>query len=194
MKFVALDFETANSCRSSICAVGIAKVIDGRIAERRSWLVRPKELRFDRINVSIHGITPAAVKDKPLFGELWPTVRDYFKDNCVIAHNASFDISVLRSALDEYRLPHPHVQYHCSVILAKRTWVGLTNYRLNTLAAHLSISLTHHDAEDDAVAAAEIVLRASRFHSAASLDDLCARTGTRQGLLYTGGWIPPRSR
>ena len=194
MKFVALDFETANAHRSSICAVGIATVTDGKIAERRSWLVRPRELRFDRINVSIHGITPAAVKDKPQFADLWPTINSYFKDNCVIAHNASFDMSVLRCALTAYSLPHPQLRYHCSVILARRTWVGLTSYKLNVLADHLSIHLKHHDAEDDAAAAAEIVLRASQFHSAVSLDDLCARTGTTQGLLSLDGWVPPRIR
>ena len=194
LKFVALDFETANAHRSSVCAVGIAMVTDGKIAERRSWLVRPRDMRFDRINVSIHGITPEAVKDKPQFNELWPTISSYFKDNCVIAHNASFDMSVLRSVLTTYSLPHPHLHYHCSVILAKRTWVGLTSYRLNILANHLSIHLKHHDAEDDAAAAAEIVLRASQFHAASSLDDLCVRTGTTQGSLSFDGWVPPRTR
>lgn len=194
LKFVALDFETANAHRSSICAVGIATVTDGKIVERRSWLVRPRNMLFDRINIAIHGITPEAVKDKPLFGDLWPTIRGYFADNCVIAHNASFDMSVLRSSLDEYRIPHPHLQYHCSVLLAKRTWIGLHSYRLNVLASHLSICHTHHDAEDDAATAAEIVLRASVFHSATSVDDLCTRTGTTPGRIYTDGYVPPRAR
>ena len=194
MDFVALDFETANSHRSSVCAVGIAKVVSNRVVERKSWLVQPSELRFDHINVSIHGITADDVRDKPRFNELWPTLGTYLQDQCVIAHNASFDMSVLRYALSQYGLPYPDIHYHCSIIVAKRTWSNLGSYRLNNVAEHLGIPLRHHDAEEDATAAAEIVLRAATAHTASCMDDLCIKTSTMQGRLHAGGWIPPKSK
>lgn len=39
--FVALDFETANSKRTSICSVGMVKVIDNQITESFHTLVNP---------------------------------------------------------------------------------------------------------------------------------------------------------
>ena len=194
MNFVALDFETANSGRGSVCAVGIACVSGGQVVERKTWLVRPSELRFDRINVSIHGITADDVRDKPQFNVLWPTLAEYLTGQCIVAHNASFDMSVLRYVLREYGLEFPDVHYHCSIIVAKRTWSGLNSYRLNNVADHLGITFRHHDAEEDAVAAAEIMIKAASVHSASCMDELCNKTATTQGHLYAGGWVPPRSK
>lgn len=71
MKCVAIDFETANAKRSSVCAVGIALVEGKEIVQRSSWLVRPPELDFDPYNIYIHGITEDDVRDKPEFNQLW---------------------------------------------------------------------------------------------------------------------------
>ena len=100
MRFVALDFETANERRDSACALGIAKVVGSRVVERKSWLIRPPRLKFNRRNIDIHGITAADVKDKPKFNELWPTIRRHLDGELLLAHNASFDFSVLRHVLD----------------------------------------------------------------------------------------------
>ena len=97
MRFVAIDFETANSSRSSVCALGIVVVDGGAVVEARSWLVRPEPLVFDGYNIMIHGITPDDVRDEPTFDQLWADVfLPYFQMGPMLAHNASFDMSVLR--------------------------------------------------------------------------------------------------
>ena len=61
--FVAIDFETANSFRGSVCEVGLVRVIDGIVDDSFAVLVKPHadHSHFDGINVSIHGIHPTDV-------------------------------------------------------------------------------------------------------------------------------------
>jgi DNA polymerase-3 subunit epsilon len=42
------------------------------------------------------GLGPEHVADKPEFNELWAELKPLIEDQFIIAHNASFDISVLR--------------------------------------------------------------------------------------------------
>jgi DNA polymerase-3 subunit epsilon len=61
-------------------------------------------LKFDGMNISIHGIRPEDVKDEPEFPEVWAELAPHLTGTTVLAHNASFDMSVLRATLDLYGL------------------------------------------------------------------------------------------
>lgn len=190
MNFVAIDFETANSKRSSACAMGIVVVKDGQIVERKSWLIRPKELRFDRINVYIHGIEKEDVKNEPEFNELWDSIKPYLENQIIVAHNASFDMSVLRHVLDEYNIPYPSFDYLCTVAVSKATWQEQVNNKLDTLANMLSINFKHHDACDDAVACAKVLLAALKSTKSNSVEELCTNTKIKLGKIYEKGYEP----
>ena len=75
INFVALDFETANSERASVCEIGLTFVENGKITDTRSWLVKPKGNLYDSFNIWIHGITPKDTKNKPEFSDLWNEIR-----------------------------------------------------------------------------------------------------------------------
>ncbi|MFH1419714.1 MAG: exonuclease domain-containing protein [Planctomycetota bacterium] len=190
MKYIAMDFETANSKRSSVCALGIA-IVDGlQVTERSSWLIRPPELCFDPYNVSIHGITVDDVAEKPEFDAIWKDCRHYFDGAQILAHYASFDISVLRHVLDEYGIDYPRLQYFCTYIIAKRAWPKLVNYSLPTVVEHLGIEFKHHDAEEDAAACANVAIRACEEAGTATLEELAARMGITIGQLFPDGYEP----
>lgn len=176
MNYVALDFETANHNRSSVCSVGIAVVNNGDVVERKSWLVKPSNLYFHPFFTRIHGISDKDVIDKPNFKELWDSdLKDYLTGKTIIAHNASFDFSVLRYVLNEYSIDYPQLYYQCSLVIARKTWPGLASYRLNNLARRFGITFKHHDAAEDAFACAKIVLEASAALKAQSFNDLTSR-------------------
>ena len=183
MNFVAIDFETANEKRNSPCALGIAVIIDDRIEEKREWLIRPPELRFAHWNTSIHGITESDVRDKPSLEDIWQDVSIYIDGSMVIAHNASFDFSVLRSTLEHYSLQAPNCSIACSWKVAKNAISGLHNYRLSTVSNHLGIELVHHNALSDAVASAEIMMRCCRDKNFNSIEMLMESIGLRIGRL-----------
>jgi DNA polymerase-3 subunit epsilon len=199
MNFVAIDFETANASRASACAIGIAVVENGVIAESFQRLIRPSELYyewgescFDPFNVMIHGITEEDVKNEPEFNELWLSLEKYFKDRFVIAHYASFDISVLRYVFDEYGMQYPEFQFYCTRIISKKLWSDLPSHSLDIVADHLGIKFTHHKPEDDAIACSQIAIQACREVGAKSLTELAEKLEFRNGHLFPGGYKAAR--
>lgn len=189
MKFTAIDFETANSSRASACAVGLAIVDNGELVAQFYQLIRPDPLIFDPFNISIHGITPEDVADAPTFAELWPSLLKRVSGP-LIAHNASFDMSVLRYALAASGLPHPETDYFCTRVIAKLTWPDNLTYALDHIAHSLNITFKHHDAAEDALACAMVALHACQSHGVASLYDLQDACGLRVGSLHPSGHAP----
>lgn len=161
-KLTAIDFETANEKLSSACALGVAIIENNEITKNMYWLIKPSELYFRPFNTHIHGISEKDVEKKPEFYRLWPTIKKYLEGNTVIAHNASFDTEVLRKLLDVYQLDYPELNYACTVNLSRKVWKGFENYKLNTVAEHLNFSFKHHNAKEDAMACANIVIEASK--------------------------------
>lgn len=162
MNFVAIDFETANASRSSVCSMAAVTVENGKIVRSAYSLIRPPVMKFDYHNIQVHGIHPEDVINKPTFNELWERICPHIENKIVIAHNATFDISVLRKVLQEYSLPAPSFKHACTVQIAKKTWPGGENYKLNTLAQRFQIDFDHHNALHDARTCAKIALLAGQ--------------------------------
>ncbi|MFE3000411.1 exonuclease domain-containing protein [Nocardia sp. NPDC059246] len=171
LSFAAIDVETANSARGSICAVGVTVVRDGRRGETASWLCRPPSGLdfFNWHNIRVHGISAAMVADKPEFAQRWPEVESLVGELPVIAHNVGFDSSAIREACGRSGIRIPAWSYSCSLALARRH-LSLDSYRLPNVAAALGIDFTnHHDAAADAAAAADIVIALAARAGADSL-------------------------
>ena len=156
--FVAIDFETANSRSDSACAVGLAAGCEGRIVLSRAYLIRPPTGRFTF--TGLHGLDWDKVRDAPTFVELWPTLHGWLdRAKFLAAHNASFDRRVLHACCRRYRLRPPRTPFTCTVQLARAQW-GIRPTRLPDVCRRLRIPLRHHDAGEDALACARIVLAA----------------------------------
>ena len=171
MRWAAIDFETANEKRGSACAIGVAFVDDGNITGTNAWLIRPQDPIFNPFNVGIHGISAADVADSPEFDSVWRGLWPQLAGRTVLAHYAAFDMSVLRSSLDDYRMEYPQFEYFCTNLLSKQVWPGLLDYSLPTMAAHVGFTFEHHDPEEDAVAAAKVGLAALEKIGAESIGD-----------------------
>lgn len=174
--FTSIDFETANGFRGSPCSVGLSKVRDGRIVEEASWLMRPPEGHdfFDRRNTGIHGIEDAMVAGKPRFGELFPEIGAFIGQDLLVAHNAAFDLGVIRSALEVSGLPGPAYDYACTVMLSRRTY-SLPSHSLPFVAEAAGVPLeNHHDATADARACAGIMIDVIRRSGATELAEFFA--------------------
>lgn len=177
-RWVAIDFETANREKASACALGLVVIEDGFIAEERSWLIQPPGNYFEWRNTAIHGIDEDRVAQEPEFDELWEQISPYLEGAVILAHNASFDIAVLRGSLDHYELETPaSAGYFCTVSVARKVWPLLSNHKLDSVCDHCGIALVHHDAASDARACAKIALAAREIAGAESLDTLVERLG-----------------
>lgn len=187
MDFVAIDFETANSKRASVCAVGLVDVRGGRIVDEYYTLVNPHD-DFDYFCIAVHGITPDQVEDSPSFPDIWPELRRRIEGRVLVAHNASFDMSVLRRSAEDHNLEMPHIQYMCSCLLARKIWPEMPNHKLNTVARELGLgAFKHHDAIEDARTAAYIFLRCSQTAEASDCGGLADRYGYRIGQILQSG-------
>ena len=172
MNFVAVDVETANSDRSSICQIGLAVVRSGEIAQVLTQLVDPGDF-FDPRNIAVHGIDETTVRGSPGFKDVHGKIAGHFK-GVVVSHTV-FDRTAISLACGSCgtRLRYEH--WLDSAQVARRAWpekYAQRGYKLGNVASDLGISFRHHDAGEDARVAAEIVLRA------------CAHTG-----LDIDGWL-----
>ena len=188
-EWVALDFETATSSRGSACSVGLVYVRDGRIEAAETCLMRPPGNVYSGFNIRIHGITPAMTEGEPSFGELWPALEARIAGRPVVAHNAAFDMSVLRHELDRIGCAYPDLEYYCTVVLSRAAWPHLCDHKLPTVASHCGITFHHHDAAEDARACAEILLKLCAESGAAVHPEAVAgRHGVRPGRLCAAGY------
>lgn len=193
--FIAIDFETATKDRHSPCEIGLTFVKNGKIIESKSWLIKPFSFPyFDSFNTYIHGIRPEDVFDKPEFPEIWEEINPLIENQLLIAHNAGFDLSVLRKTLDYYKLPYPKIKYTCSYIFSKKVWKGLNAYDLKSLCTINQINFKHHRAGDDSRACAELSLLAFNSAEVNSINEIPEKLKVTIGELYLDGYKPSESK
>jgi DNA polymerase-3 subunit epsilon len=181
LTFTAIDFETANGSPASPCAVGLVQVVEGQIVDSLSMLFQPPFPHnwFHEGNIRVHGITPEQVADAPQWEEILPELLLFGSGEPFIAHNASFDMGVLRASAEAVNFDLPDLSYACSLLMARKTY-NLDSYRLNAVAyAAGHEEFDHHDALADADACARIVLHMAKRHGAADLQELLDATKQR---------------
>ena len=139
--------------------------------EEVQTLINPLS-EFHYFNTRVHGITENMVQDAPTFEEFWPQLKPYIDKQMIIAHNASFNMGLLKESVGRCYETQPEYQYSCSYRIAKKVWPDLYNHKLSTVANYLSISLKHHDALENVRAAALIVLEAMKKTRTSSINEL----------------------
>lgn len=165
-RVIAFDVETPNYQNDRISAIGLCEIQDGEITRKFYTLVNP-ETHFDPFHVALTGITPELVQGKPTFDVLWLLLEPLFQGSLLVAHNATFDLSVLGKCLAAYGIVwESQVPYACTCRMSRRCFPDLVNHKLNTVSAFLGLDLHHHHAGSDALACGEIFLA-------------CLRTGLR---------------
>ena len=183
---VAIDFETANELRSSACAVAGVRfdLSTGQKTGRMYTLINPEDY-FDPFNISIHGITPDMVKDAPLFPEAMKGFYALLDDgSLVVAHNAAFDMSVLRASYGDG--PEiPDLVFACTYRLASRILPSSVSYTLPDVAAACCVEgLNHHNAESDAEICGKVFL--AMLSKYASIEEMLTAANLNLGTIQAG--------
>ncbi|WP_280666052.1 MULTISPECIES: exonuclease domain-containing protein [unclassified Kitasatospora] len=189
---MALDFETANENRGSVCAVGMVTVQDGQVIDRWETFIQPPESisGFSPFNTSIHGITAGDVKNAPTWRATLPEIVGRAAGRVVVAHNAAFDLGALRDACDADGTAWPELRYACSLVTARRAWPERLSYKLGYLVEDLGLDLNtdrHHTALWDAEMSARVMLAAMDRHDAPLLHDLLGALNVGYGHVRPDG-------
>lgn len=157
-RFTAIDFETAQPNRASICQVGLVVVENNKIVDSLNLLIQPPQNTYWTKFIQVHGITPEDTLYEPTFEEVWHRIEPYIKFQNVVAHNGfGFDFPVLEKTLNYYNLQIPEYEKHCTYRIYRK---GLA-----ALAQLYRIPLNHHDALSDAKACAELFNRYLQMES-----------------------------
>ena len=157
-RYIVLDVETPNRYNNRMSAIGISVIENGAITGEFFSYVNP-ETHFDPFNSQLTGIDEFTVADAPTFPELWPKIEPCLSSGILAAHNAVFDLGVLKKCLQDYGIPwRKTARYCCTVQMGRRLVPGIS-HSLNVMCAHYGIALDHHQADSDSHACAEILLR-----------------------------------
>ena len=156
--FAAIDFETANNERTSVCSVGVVIVRDGEIVDSFYSLIQPEPNYYNYWCTQVHGITRNDTESAPVFPEVWKQIEPLIDGLPLVAHNKAFDESCLKAVFRCYQMDYPDYEFHCTYQAARKAFPkGLPNDQLHTVAARCGYQLkNHHHALADAEACAWI--------------------------------------
>jgi DNA polymerase-3 subunit epsilon len=139
-------------------AIGISAIKDGKIVANYFSLVDP-ETHFDYFNTRLTGIDSEKVKGAPNFAELWKKIEPIMSKGILVAHNAVFDMGVLKKCLHDYGIVWKSTAKYLCTVQAGRRILPDMKHNLDVMCDHYGIALNHHQADSDSRACAEILLR-----------------------------------
>lgn len=155
--FAAIDFETANNERSSVCSVGIVIVRNGCITDTFYSLINPEPNYYHYRCSQVHGLTREDTEDAPVFPIVWRQIEPMIEGLPLVAHNRPFDESCLKAVFRVYQMDYPDYEFLDTLRISRRVFPELPNHQLHTVAARCGYRLdNHHHALADAEACAWI--------------------------------------
>jgi DNA polymerase III subunit epsilon len=157
-EFLAVDTET-NGLAGDLCElteVGAVLVGGGECHDSWESLVaveRPLSRGIERFT----GITQAMVDAAPPPAEVLPELAELLDGRVLVAHNARFDVGVLRQAFERAGLDWPDPPTLCTVALARRFAPLARRRGLASLAGALGVEVDEvHRALPDALTCARV--------------------------------------
>lgn len=158
--FAAIDFETANNERTSVCSVGVIIVRNDEIVDSFYSLIQPEPNYYNYWCTQVHGLTEEDTEKAPIFPEVWKQIAPLIEGLPLVAHNKAFDESCLRAAFRCYQMDYPEFPFLCTLTASRKVFPNLENHQLHTVAQECGYVLkNHHHALADAEACAAIAIK-----------------------------------
>ena len=158
--FAAIDFETANYERTSVCSVGVVIVRDGMIVDSFYSLIQPEPNYYKYWCTQVHGLCYDNTKYAPVFPDVWAKIEPLIEGLPLVAHNRPFDESCLKAVFRCYQMDYPDYEFYDTLAASRRLLPDLENHQLDTVAAACGFPMEHHHhALADAEACAHIAIK-----------------------------------
>ena len=158
--FAAIDFETANGERSSVCSVGVVVVRGGEVVDTFYSLIQPEPNYYAWFCQRVHGLCHEDTDGAEVFPTVWHKIEPLIEGLPLVAHNAMFDEGCLRAVMQVYRMDWPGYTFYDTLRASRRKLKGLPNHQLHTVSEACGYCLeNHHHALADAEACAAIALK-----------------------------------
>ena len=155
--FAAIDFETANYERSSVCSVGVVIVRNGEIVDSFYSLIQPEPNYYNYRCSRVHGLCREDTENAPVFPKVWAQIEPLIEGLPLVAHNRPFDEGCLKAVFRVYQMDYPDYEFLDTLSASRRLLPDLENHQLQTVAAACGDEMkNHHHALADAEACAWI--------------------------------------
>ncbi|MEG1757022.1 MAG: PolC-type DNA polymerase III [Oscillospiraceae bacterium] len=156
-EIICFDLETTglNAAAERIIEIGAVRIRDGEIVDNFDTFVDPQKPIPEYIT-KLTGITDEMICGAPSECEALASFFEYAGDRPLMAHNANFDMSFLRTACARQQLFREMTSVD-SLTLVQALFPELKKYKLDSLTNHFKLQkFSHHRANDDAAALARI--------------------------------------
>ena len=120
--FAAIDFETANQQRTSVCSVGIVIVRGGEIADSYYSLIKPEPEYYSYWNTRVHGLTLEDTMNADVFPKVWAEIAPKIEGLPLVAHNAPFDEGCLKAVFRCIRWNIPTTNSIAPAVPPEESW------------------------------------------------------------------------
>ena len=158
--FAAIDFETANNERSSVCSVGVIIVRNGEFVDSFYSLIQPEPNYYNYWCTQVHGLTRNDTEEAPAFPEVWKQIEPLIEGLPLVAHNKAFDESCLKAVFRCYQMDYPDYEFFCTCVASRKAFPDAENHQLHTISELCGYHLeNHHHALADAEACAAIAIK-----------------------------------
>ena len=158
--FAAIDFETANNQRTSVCSVGVVIIRGGEMEDSFYSLIQPEPNYYSYWCSQVHGLCREDTEDAPVFPKVWDQIEPLIEGLPLVAHNKAFDEGCLKAVFRCYQMDYPDYEFHDTLWASRRAFPRAENHQLHTVSALCGYILeNHHNALADAEACAQIALK-----------------------------------
>ena len=158
--FAAIDFETANYERTSVCSVGVVIVRGGVIVDTFYSLIQPEPNYYKYWCTQVHGLCREDTENAPIFPDVWAQIEPLIEGLPLVAHNRPFDEGCLKAVFRCYQMDYPDYEFYDTLAASRRLLPDLENHQLDTVAAACGYPMEHHHhALADAEACAHIAIK-----------------------------------
>jgi len=173
-KMVLLDCETTGGQAKyhRIIEIGLIIIEDGRLVETWQSFVNPETILPSHIQ-KLTGINPSMLNYAPKFSEIADILLEKLKDRVLVAHNARFDYSFLKSEFKRIAVSYS-TKPLCSVKLSRNLYPQFKRHGLSEIIKRFDLSIANrHRALDDAQMIYGFFIKTSSIYSPQEIAGCC---------------------
>ncbi len=141
LTFVSFDLETTglSVLDDDITEFGAVKIKNGQEIDRLQSLIKPNKKISEKITKLTH-ITNEDVMNAPTIEEFLPKILEFFGDDVLVAHNATFDVGFINEILRRHNMPSLNNPWIDTLPLGWKILPDLKFFRLGNIARHYRIA------------------------------------------------------
>ena len=182
-KMVILDCETTGGRAKyhRIIEIGLLIIENGRLIETWQSFINPQSIVPNHIQ-KLTGISPKMVENAPKFGEISEILHEKLKERTLVAHNARFDYSFLKSEFERVGIAYS-TKPLCSVKISRNLYPQFKRHGLSEIIRRFDLNIENrHRALDDAQMIYGFFIKTSAIYSPQEISACCKQLLKRPSL------------